>query len=126
MGETLSLDPKTGDYVMDSQGKPTFEKGLLVPAYLRLKASRSKWMYSPDVDYGSDYHLITKRVTRGDNILVDAITEKALKPLLDDGRASKVEIEPKEYTRHTAELNIKLSDAQGQVEELEFNPIGVR
>lgn len=126
MNQTWMIDPKTGDYVLDSKGKPVLHTGLLVPAYIRLKARRTAWMYQPDDSWGSDFHLITRRVTTKDNTLVESIAEKALQPLISDGRAMTIDIQPKEYTRHTGEINIKIVDAQGQVEQLEFLPIGLR
>jgi len=126
MSETWMVNPDSGDYVMDSSGKPVLDKGLKVPAYLRLKTTRGAWLYAPDNAFGSDYRTIGRRVTSQDNNLVQNITEKALKPLLDDGRASEIGIELKEATRHTTQLNVKIRDAQGRMEQLIFNPIGAR
>ena len=123
MGQTWLVDPQTGDYVMDDKGKPTLVRGLKVPAYIRLKTRRLTWLYAPDDNFGSDFHLVGKRLTTRDSSLVQNIAGRALQPVVDDGRASEVQLSPLEVTRHTELFNTKIFDAQGEPEEFEFSPI---
>lgn len=126
MSQTWNIDPSSGDYVIDSKGKPEVVTNLKVPAYIRLKTRRGRWLYAPDDLYGSDFHLVGRKVTAKDNNLVEAIVDRALAPMISDGRASEVEQVPQEYTRHTASISINITDSQGEVEQLTFSPIGVR
>lgn len=123
MNESWDVDPKTGDYVMES-GVPKKGTSLLTPAYFRMKAKRGTWMYAPDSKWGSDFHLVTKRVSVTDGQFLESVAEKALQPMIDDGRASEVTITTAAQSRHNTGLEVELIDAQGDAEQLNFDPIG--
>lgn len=122
--ESWKIDPKTGDYVMD-KGSPVPETSLKNPAYYRLRIQRTKWMYAPNKEYGSDLHLIKKRVTNGNNRVVEEAAARALKPIVDDNRASNITINTTVATRSAVGMEIKLTDKSGETQELVINPLGV-
>ena len=116
------LDPKTGDYVMQG-GAPKNTESLAIPAYFRLKISRNRWLYAPDTDYGSDFHLIKKRKTNGDASDIENIAARALQPLIDDGRAQSITIRAQQQVRHGVGIQVNIVDQEGDVQELEFVPL---
>ncbi len=127
MSESWQINPTSGDYVMEG-GSPVPSESLTIPAYYRLKVQRGRWLHAPDDGYGSDFYLIRKRFNGGDLSGLQNIAEKALQPMIDDGRASDVEVTPnrsQQTSRNNSLLGIKIADAQGQVEELDLPPIVV-
>ena len=87
----------TGDYVIVN-GRPVEDNSLSTPAFIRLNAQRQKaapdgsrrgWMYAPDKNWGSDFDLYqqAKQTQAANPIAVQATAQRALKPLVDSGRA---------------------------------------
>jgi phage gp46-like protein len=123
MSETWAIDPNTGDYVM-SGGSPVVETGLLTPAYLRLKTPRTRWLYAPDTSFGSDFYKQNlKRSTENINQL-RVVAENALRPMVLDKRARDIEVAFSNQARHAVGYQVKILDAQGQIESLNLPPIG--
>lgn len=126
MSESWKIDPKTRDYVM-AGGAPVPTTDIKVPAFYRLKIHRGRWLYAPDDRYGSDFYLVKKRFNGKDLGGLTNIAEKALQPLIDDGRASAVEVVPdtrQQQSRNNAFMEIEITDAQGEVQKLDLPPIG--
>lgn len=121
--KSWNLNPANGDYVLDSQGSPEQTDSLLIPAYIRLKAPRTRWMYAPDTDWGSDFYTVRKRQTALDGSLCEQIGVRALKPLIDDGRASKVTLTATVQARGAVGLETKIADAGGNESSAVFKPI---
>lgn len=114
------INPITGDYVMVG-GAPTQTKSLKIPAYIRLKVKRGLWLYAPDAQYGSDYHLIKHQTN---NNIIETTGISALQPLVDDGRASNITVETTDARRGGVALKTRIVDAQGEPEDIIFRPIG--
>ncbi len=106
------IDPATGDYVT-SQGAPVNTSSLTNPAYIRLKTKRNQWLYAPDSTYGSDFYLIKKRPSVNNNSALETIAAKALQPMVNDGRASKISVTTTVTSRHAVGMEIKVLDARG-------------
>lgn len=121
--ESWKIDPRTGDYVMEN-GVPVPETSLRNPGFYRLKVKRTQWLYAPDSKYGSDYWTVKKRFNVIEaNPLAD-IGEKALQPLVDDGRAQSVTVTPRASAgRNDAQLDATIVDANGEVENLNLPPV---
>ena len=118
------INPLTGDYVLNG-GAPTQTNSLQLPAYYRLKIKRKKWMYAPSDDYGSDYYTVVKRPASNSNSLLETIGANALQPIVDDGRASSIEVQVVENVRHGSGLQVTITDSSGQVEVQTFKGVGV-
>lgn len=121
-----NINPATGDYVMEN-GAPVPTESLTVPAYYRLKAQRGRWMYAPDSEWGSDFYLIKKRNTMNADQALIQVGEKALKPIIDDGRARNIEVvRPDEQggSRNNAALDVSITTIEGQVQELNLPSVG--
>lgn len=118
------LDPETGDYVLED-GAPVIDKGLKTPAFIRLRAKRQTWLYAPDTRWGSDYHLLKKNHSTTDTTQTVSVGNRALQPLLDDGRASEIDITIDRQSRPASRLKIGITDAQGEGEEIVLVPIKV-
>lgn len=120
--ESWEIDPRTGDYIMDEAGKPKVTKELTVPAYFRLKVPRGNWLYAPSPDYGSDFYRSNRKLsasTAQENI---RIAERALQPLIEDGRASSILVEQNqviENNRYRQVLEIQILDSQGDTQTLQ-------
>lgn len=119
-----NLDPKTGDYVMEN-GAPEQTGSLKIPAYIRLKTRRNQWLYAPNNDYGSDYYLLRKKQANLDASTIEAIGERALQPLVDDGRANEITIQTTGTTRTGIEMKTQIIDAAGEPEDITFSRLGV-
>jgi phage gp46-like protein len=122
MAKSWDLDPKTGDYIMQG-GSPVETDSLRIPAYIRLKVRRAEWLYAPDDDYGSDFHLIKKRKSTDDASNLEAIGARALQPIADDGRASLITVDTIAVSRHNVGLRTEIEDAGGEVETLDLPQI---
>lgn len=121
--KSWNLNPANGDYVLDALGSPEQTDSLLIPAYIRLKAPRTRWLYAPDTEWGSDFYTVRKRHSALDGSLCEQIGSRALKPLIDDGRASKVTLTATVQTRTGIGLETKIADAGGNVSSATFKPI---
>lgn len=120
-----NINPVTGDYVMDATGKPVVNSDLKTPAYFRLSVNRTSWMYAPDANYGSDFYLLRKKQTPKDATSVEAIANRALQPMIDDGRASSVTATLLAQDRGSAAMGVLIIDAQGKPTVLPLETIGV-
>ena len=124
MSQNWDLDPSTGDYVMEG-GSPVNTESLTIPAYIRLKVKRGTWLYAPDATYGSDLYLIKKRRTTQSPTNVETAAAAALQPLLDDGRASEIDVTAIVATRNAVGLQTTIIDARGEPVLLEIPSLGV-
>jgi phage gp46-like protein len=118
------IDPNSGDYVMTG-GAPVDSNSLQIPAYYRLKIERTQWLYAPDNKYGSDLYKLQKNFTTGDAGFIETVMNRALQPIVDDGRAAQIEVTATVRGRHAVGLETKITDAQGNVETLTLKGIGV-
>lgn len=109
-----TLNPETGDYIV-KDGVPINSGSVAQAAYFRLKVKRTTWLYAPDDAYGSDLYLIKKRPTTGRTSNLESIAERALQPLIDDGRALSADVTINTditTKRSNAILDIALVDAE--------------
>lgn len=124
MSESWDIDPATGDYLQE-KGNPIPTRSLRIPAYIRLKTHRTGWLYAPDQNYGSDFYALKKRQTTRDSINVETIAARALQPILDDGRASEIDVNTVVAVRNAIGMDVKIIDAQGEPEQLNIPSLGV-
>ena len=124
MSESWDIDPASGDYLL-VDGNPVPTESLRIPAYVRLKVRRTQWLYAPDENYGSDYYTVKKRQTSREASSLEAIGARALQPMLDDGRASEIDVTAQTATRGSAGLQATILDAQGQPDQLNLQSLGV-
>lgn len=122
--QNWNVDPKTGDYVME-RGSPQQTDSLTIPAYIRLKTKRKKWLYAPNDQYGSDFYTVKKRPAENANQRLEKIAVKALQPIVDDGRASTVEAKVVQNSRHATGMQISIKDASGEIETQTFQGLGL-
>ena len=120
------IDPCTRDYVMDENGKPVIDEGLKTPAYFRLKIPRNAWLYAPDDNFGSDFHLIRKNITSSNQVTLINISDRALEPLIEEDRAIETETTFAERARHGVGLNISIRETAKGEDDTMFVPIGER
>lgn len=124
MAESWDIDPTTGDYIMQN-GAPSVTQNLSIPAYIRLKTKRTKWQYAPDSKYGSDFYLIKKRSTTNDSNILEGVAAAALQPILDDGRASDIEVTTVAVALNGVGMDVDITDAQGQDNSFTLPGLGV-
>lgn len=124
MSQNWKIDPVTGDYVIAS-GAPIETNSLTVPAYVRLRAPRGGWLYAPDAEWGSNLAKLKKRRSTGDASEIESTAAEALQPMADDGRASNIDITANFANRQAAGLDVKITDSQGETDELNLEKIGI-
>jgi phage gp46-like protein len=124
MAQNWDRDPITGDYLLQG-GSPKQTDSLRIPAYNRLKVKRGTWLYAPDSSYGSDFYTISKRPTENANARLENIGLAALQPMLDDGRASEIDVTLTENQRSASFLKVDIVDAAGELETETFTGLGV-
>lgn len=124
MPQNWEIDPATGDYLQEG-GAPVETDSLRIPAYIRLKTSRTKWLYSPDTSYGSDFYTFKKRQSTRDASALEAVAERALQPIVDDGRAATIEISTLDTARHGVSLQATITEASGRLDQLLLPSLGV-
>lgn len=117
------IDPVTGDYVLQG-GSPKQTDSLRIPAYIRLKTQRQKWLYAPDNNYGSDLYLIRRRKTNQDTGFIEATAARAIQPMVDDGRAAAIQVTAETSYRTALGLTTDIVDAQGDIERLNIPGLG--
>lgn len=118
------INPTTGDYIIE-KGDTVRDESLQFAAYARLKIRRGTWLYAPDNNYGSLYSIVKKR-NPGAASLLQNITENALKPLLDDNRATDITVEKSESVgRYDSQMLIHITDKNQKLISFEYQPVGV-
>lgn len=122
--QSWKVDPHSGDYVLEG-GAPVETNSLQMPAYFRLKIKRKTWLYAPDDKYGSDFYTILKRPATNAGQRLENIATAALKPLTEDGRANRIDVETDTLTRNGAGMKTTIVDASGQSETVTFTGLGV-
>lgn len=123
MNHSFYIDPVKKDYVVD-KGNPVIDTGLKTPAYIRVKTPRDGWLYTTDSSFGSSLNRLKKLKTVKPDRQVQNLIEKALQPLIDEGRALGVEVETSERSRHNIAEKVKITDASGNQEEIVLIPVG--
>lgn len=123
MSETWLLNPESGDYVVDDQGKPVIDNSLKVPAYIRLRAPRTQWMYAPDVNYGSDFYQGKLKHNPESRKTVELIAQRALQALMTDGRARQIIVDTVTQSRFSLGFRTVILDIQGQRDDFSITPI---
>lgn len=114
------IDAGTGDYIMED-GAPVDSDSIAYNAFYRLRIKRNTWLYAPNDQYGSDLHLIKKRPVAGRTASVESIAERALQPIVQDGRAKSTDVTINtEVTtvRNNVIINAHIVDAQQKPQEL--------
>lgn len=117
------IDPTTGDYAIEA-GSPVRDETLKPPAFYRLRIQRKSWMYAPDTSFGSDFATLRKQTQATRQALV-AMGERALQPLVDDGRAESVTFMNESTERFQERLACEIIDIDGNRQQITLNPIGV-
>lgn len=122
----FARDQTTGDYVVDSDGRPVLDSTLGPPMRTRIVAHRTRWMYAPNSDWGSDmYRYKRRRSTDFSDGLGESIVAKALEPMQKDGRADNIEVETQFTKRGGVALKTTYFDRQKQEENTVITPVGV-
>ena len=124
MAQNWNINPVTKDYEI-SNGKPVETNSLTIPAYIRLKTGRKKWMYAPDDNYGSDLATLTRKQTNRSPTVIENMAARALQAILDEGRAKSITVDFAASARHGVGLEVKIINAAGKVEQLNFASIEV-
>lgn len=122
MSQSWNINPATRDYVMVG-GAPQETDSLQVPAYFRLKAKRTKWLYAPDNKWGSDFYKIKKR-TNTSNLQLENVALAALEPLIDDGRSIQNTAQVIKQGINSAGMQISIEDVSGQIDVQTFPGLG--
>lgn len=120
--QSWEINPQTGDYVLES-GSPKETDSLKIPAYMRLKIRRGEWLYAPNEDYGSDFHKLKRNQVQNGPTFIESVGAKALQPIADDGRASEIDLTGKIVARNNADLEVAITDANGNIERIVFERI---
>lgn len=119
-----SIEPKTGDYLQEN-GSPVPTESLQEPAYYRIKVRRNKWLYAPNTDYGSDFYTVKKRFQTGDVNSLSNLADRALEPMVSDGRAESVTTAyQKSSGRNDVQLQVDIIDAEGEPQSFNLPMIG--
>lgn len=125
-GESWLMDPQTRDYVQDANGMPVITRGLEMPAFFRSTIPRQGWLYAPNDLYGSDYRREKRKQGSGAASTMRGVGQRALKPLIDDGRAQSVAVTPSQLPRTGVEIDVMLVDASGNSQQIRgLNPVGL-
>lgn len=124
MAESWSINPVTKDYDQ-SGGSPVVTEALTIPAYIRMRAKRSQWMYAPDAKWGSNFYLQKKRKTSQDPSFFENLAADALQPMVDDGRAAGISVTTTFSSRGALGMETEIVDATGKVDKIVIDPITV-
>lgn len=124
MNESWKLDPATKDYEQEG-GSPVIDRSLRMPAYFRIMTPRTRWLYAPNTRYGSDFWAHRAKQSSTEPSQVEGIADRALRPIIEDGRASDIEVEAISSGRQYNQLKATLTDDSGEETDLMLNPIGV-
>lgn len=107
-------------------GSPVPSNSLIYPAFYRYRIPRGGWMYAPDDNYGSDFATVKKRFNGADLGGLVNIAQRALQPIIDDGRAGSVTITPNtgsSANRNVSTFTTDIVDTQGNLDTLILPPL---
>lgn len=109
----MLIDPVTGDYTGKSSDT------LANAVYIRLMTPLGSWWANPLL--GSKLHLLQreKDISRV-RLLAKQYSEQALQPLLDDGRATTIDVQTESYQPGWLLLLISVTSAGGQTQTWKY------
>lgn len=120
----FKIDPVTKDYVMVG-GSPVNDPSITHPVYFRLMVQRTRWMYAPNDRYGSDFWMEKNKNYVAKPTVLEACADRALQPLIDDGRATSVTNTLASRSRNAIGLQCDIVDSQGEPQTIDLPSIGV-
>lgn len=123
-GESWVINPATKD-IQVANGVPVKSKSLNTPVYVRYMAHRTQWLYAPNPQWGSDFFLAKEKQISSSPTALTAIGKRALQPILDDGRATEVDVSIAQRNRSATVLATQVTDSTGEVQQPSLVPIGV-
>ncbi len=120
--QTWEVNPTSGDYVLVN-GSPKETDSLKMAAYFRMRVRRDQWLYAPNNKYGSKFHELKRNQIQNGPTFIEAVAEDALQPIVDDGRATEIEITGSFTARNNAALEVAITDSSGNIERIVFERI---
>lgn len=124
MANNLEIDPATGDYVVEN-GRLIETDDLRVAAYFRLRTRKQLWLYADDDQFGSTFYLMMTRAGFRSPRLLENVARDALAPLIDDGRASTIEVRATDQNLTRTLLEVGIINSEGKPEQFTFAPLQV-
>lgn len=108
------LNPSTADYeFLSNSATRDPADGLANAAYIRLMTPLGSWWQ--DSTLGSRLHeLVRQKDLNRIGVLAKQYAEQALQPILDDGRATKIEISTEQPHNGRLHLLIEITAASGE------------
>lgn len=117
MAQNWNIDPGKRDYKL-ANGAPEQTDSLTIPAYIRLKARRGRWMYAPNSIWGSNFYLIQKRKSTQDASFLENLAADALQPIIDDKRAKEITVSTTVVSRHNVGMQVDIVDASNEEQSI--------
>jgi phage gp46-like protein len=117
------INPTTKDFVLEN-GAPVRDESLHFPCYARLKIEKEAWMYAPSKDYGNSLSGLAKR-QQTTPTLCQKLIEKALEPIIQDGRAEAIDVNVKAVSHFGIDLDINITDAANQNQTIELRQVNI-
>lgn len=119
MSSYISIDPSTGDWLVEGGDFKTTDS-LQVPAYNLLKCPVGAWMHAPTNTYGSRLNEIKRNLTTKYPVNVEQAAVNALKPIIDTGRAKRIDIKAENMTRYSVHFSTKIYQSNNKIEEFDL------
>jgi phage gp46-like protein len=120
MAQNLKIDPATGDYVVVG-GRPVETDNLDTECYFRIKISEGRWLCNPTI--GSRFREFHRRHSPDDERAMITMGNRALKPLVDSGRAVSAEFSGVAKTRQSESFAVKYQQSGGAGPSVTFIPV---
>lgn len=118
-------DMQTGDYQIDDQGKMVMTDSLGPAIRTRLRTHRNGWLYAPDAQYGSDfYEYKRRRSVQISDGLAESLTQRALAPMVNDGRMAELISETQFTQRGGVAIVSRFTDLKQRAPDNTETPIG--
>lgn len=108
------INPETGDYVETAEGQWETTRNAQTAIYHQIRTKRNGWAGDPDA--GSDFHELDRgKSTLRTPVVIRDMTERALAPLVDEGRITEPDIDvERDGTRAAQEATV--TDLQSKEE----------
>lgn len=119
---SITIDTVTKDYI-PLNGQIQNSNQLEAQIYQLIQTPKTKWLYAPDSNYGSDFYTLLNQRQRLSKSQILQLVTSALDPLTSTGELTLTSLTVPVLTLGTVNIDIEGVDSSGEKVKFTINPL---